>query len=706
MKKSKITILSTIMLLAIAGCGQKPTTEPTAEPTAEPTVEPTVEAPTNALTREQADALVATFEEAVNGTVKATYEADYALDVVTESASAKAFARTIKDVTTIEADFTAGNYYFHAKRVGRNLLTETEDKVVEALVWKDGDTYKYLEQNMGDVATLTDETSAVAKIAELMKKVSNREGGFLTPETLVYSSINDYEHSEFLLDSRTVTVEEWFDDPVSMLKTDDNGIEVKSELPYVAYQTDGGVSELGGTPAANTTVVTNAKGYVTNYEITYNDAQLAMPIMTPAPVLHLTGSRTLQASYGETIEKLDTIEHHSTTGTIALPSDSTKGYAEVFTCAPNDFANMQEVSATKEYKVGDWLCIKVTPADGNTVLNVAYGGSSETLVPPAQAGGYYCFLIKEGQNSISINYEGSASLPTTATVTVTADEHATVTGITTFTLTNGQPGNWGAATEEGAVTVGASEWAAIQVQVAEGYEVDTVKVNGKDAFFLAGYYCVNTKLPKVYNFTVTTKEVSTTPSGDVAIIDIIENASCESIVVKSFDVSAPTNQTEVADGAEVPFGETKWIAVVVTPKEGKEVESITVNGVATQTFGGMQCAKIAAAGTYEVVVKIVGEDAVVVDAAVIDVVENENCESIVVKSFDVSAPTNQTEVADGAEVPYGGTKWIAVVVTPKEGYVVESITVNGVATQTFGGMQCAKIAEVGTYTIVVTVVAA
>ena len=120
----------------------------------------------------------------------------------------------------------------------------------------------------------------------------------------------------------------------------------------------------------------------------------------------------------------------------------------------------------------------------------------------------------------------------------------------------------------------------------------------------------------------------------------------------------------------------------------------------------MQCAKIAAAGTYEVVVNIVGEDAVVVDAAVIDVVENENCESIVVKSFDVSAPTNQTEVADGAEVPYGETKWIAVVVTPKEGYVVESITVNGVATQTFGGMQCAKIAEVGTYTIVVTVVAA
>ena len=193
MKKTKLAIVSAALMLAVtAGCVKpQPSTSSSAPAPS------TSSQAQSGLTRKQADDLVATFEDKVAGTFKLTYTADYALDVVSESASAKGFARTIKDVTTIEGDFTAGNYYFHAKKVGRNLLKETEDKTVEALVWKDGDTYKYLEQNMGDVATLADEAAAVAKIAELMKKVSNREGGFLTPDSLVYEGINEYEHSEF-----------------------------------------------------------------------------------------------------------------------------------------------------------------------------------------------------------------------------------------------------------------------------------------------------------------------------------------------------------------------------------------------------------------------------------------------------------------------------------------------------------------------------
>ena len=603
MKKSRLAIVSAAVLLAAVATGCTPSTNPTSS-NAAPT---TSQQASNVLTRAQADDLVATFEEKVAGTVKLTYTADYKLEVVSESASAKAFARDIEDETTIELDLTAGSYYLHAKRVGRNALTETENKTVEALVWHDGTSYKFLESTMGDAQALADDAAALAKIDELVKKVSNREGGYLTLSSLVYNGINTYEHANFLLNSKTVTVEEYFDDPVSMKKTDGNGIEVKSELQYVAYQTDGGVSELSGNPGANTTVVTNEKGYVTDFEITYNDAQLEMPIMNPAPVLHLTGSRVLDAEYGATLTKLDTIEHHATTALIGLPADSTKGYAEVFTCAPFAFGAMKEVSATTECVVGDWLCIKVTPADGNTVLNVSYAGSSETLAPLAQTGGYYCFAVKEGNNSIAINYEGSATLPTTATVVANFDAHSSINGaITTFTLTNGQPGNWGAATAEGAVTIGSSEWAAIKVNVEEGYEVESVKVNGKDAFALAGYYCVNTKLPKTYTFEVKTKEASSVGT-NVAVVDVIENTNCESIVVKSFDVASPTQQTVVADGGEVPFGDSKWICVIVTPKAGYKVESITVNGNATQLYGGMQCASVKAAGTYEVVVTVVAE---------------------------------------------------------------------------------------------------
>ena len=59
---------------------------------------------------------------------------------------------------------------------------------------------------MGSEGTLADEAAAVAKIAELMAKVSKREAGSVTPETLVYDGVNTYEHREFLLNSKTVTV--------------------------------------------------------------------------------------------------------------------------------------------------------------------------------------------------------------------------------------------------------------------------------------------------------------------------------------------------------------------------------------------------------------------------------------------------------------------------------------------------------------------
>ena len=583
MKKAKIAIASALLVAAVAtGC--TPTDKQ--------------------LNREKADALVETFENSVSGTVTLTYTADYKLDVVSESASAKAFAKTIKDVTTIEADFTAGSYYLHAKRVGRNLLTETEDKTVEALVWKDGDTYKYLESTMGDAQALANEAAAVEKIAELMKKVTNREAGFLTPNSLIYSEINTYEHAEFLLNSKTVTVDEYFEDPTSMVQKVEGGLEVKSDLEYVAYQTDGGVSELSGQPGANTSVTTNEKGYVTNYEITYNDAQLAMPIMTPAPVLHLTGSRKLEAAYGSTLTKLNTIDHHATTGTIVIPENN-KGLVEVYTCVPGGFTSMTKVNSGAEVNVGDWLCVKVTPAGSNTVLAVSYAGKSETLVPPAQAGGYYCFTVVEGEKQVTVNFEGSDVLAQIAKISVSTEgSQATSKGVVWFPLNGNAPGAMTPVTNGEAPTA-ANNWFAVSLSVAEGYEIDTVTCNGKSAFVLSGYYCFQIATPGEYNVVVKTKVAGA--NTDAAVVNVTANPNCESIVVKHFDVSAPTNQTAIENGGEVPFGDSKWICVIVTPKAGYKVQSITVNGTATQTFGGMQCASVKTAGTYEVVVTVVAE---------------------------------------------------------------------------------------------------
>ena len=94
MKKTKLAIVSAALMLAVtAGCvnPQSSTSSSTPAPSTSSQAQ-------SGLTRKQADDLVATFEDKVAGTFKLTYTADYALDVVSESASAKGFARTIKDV--------------------------------------------------------------------------------------------------------------------------------------------------------------------------------------------------------------------------------------------------------------------------------------------------------------------------------------------------------------------------------------------------------------------------------------------------------------------------------------------------------------------------------------------------------------------------------------------------------------------------------
>ena len=585
MKKTRFAALALLVAMTAAGCTPKTSSSNTPSG--------------NGLSRQEADALVAGFEKSLSGTVKLTYTADYTLDVVSESASAKGFARDIEDVTEITADFTAGNYYLHAKRVGYNKFKEEEKSTVEALVWKDGDTYKYLESTMGSEATLADEAAAVAKIAELMASVSKREGGYVTPQTLVYDGINKYEHREFLFSSKTVTVEDYFDDPV-MNKTEDNGIKVESALQYVGYATDGGTSELSANPGANTVVITDAKGYVTSYVETFNDATLEMPIMTPAPVLHLTGEKKLEATYGATIERLTTIDHHATNGTIIIPANE-KGKVEVFTCAPYAFTAMTKIRSGAEAPVGNWLCVKVTPAGSNTILNVSYAGKSETLVDPAQAGGYYCFTVVEGENSVVVNFEGSDTIPQVANITVdTTGANATYKGAVWFTLTNGAPGAMTPITD-GTAPIGENNWVAISLEVEEGYEVDTVTCNGANSFFMSGFHCFRIAEAGDYPIVVTTKAAVENAIANVTVN--LEGAEATLAGMVWFDLvnGAPNGFTPVENG-QAPAAAGRWVAIQLAVNAGFVVDTVTCNGAAAFVLSGYYCFKIETAGDYPIVV--------------------------------------------------------------------------------------------------------
>lgn len=305
MKKSLLFVAGGLLVATLASCGGK------------------TDSGKSSISLSDAEAIVSSFDKSLSTTLKATYTADYFLDVETENVGAKGFARKIKETSVIEADFTAGNIYFHIKTTGRNLLKEETDSVKEGLVYKNGDKYYYLTSTVADPIVLKDEAAALTQVSTLMKKLSYREAGYVDSGAFLYNGIGDYEYHYFNLDSTNVTK----DDSISSQtfeKTETDGLKVTTIFDYVGYGTDQGTSDLGDSKIAELTVETNKAGQVLSFNEVYKDASLAMPIMDPAPILKMSGTRTLTASYGETITKLETIEHEAVFGTLTI-KDSYSG---------------------------------------------------------------------------------------------------------------------------------------------------------------------------------------------------------------------------------------------------------------------------------------------------------------------------------------------------------------------------------------------
>lgn len=695
MKNQKILILTGALLLAgLVAC--KPNTSSSEVPpsSSEPTSQaPSSEVEEKEMTVEEAEAIIAEFDTALTGTVKATYVADYKLDVESTSASAKAFAEDVNRSITIEADFTAGSLYLYTGYA-------VEDKKVEALVYQNEGAYYFLESTLGDPIALANEAAALDKIEELVAKVSKTKAGWVDAGTFLYTGTMTYEHSQFLLDSTNVELE-FLDDTRSFEVNAKGGLDVKSTLEYVGYTTDGGTSELSpktdGKVGANILVSTDDKGRVVSFTSTYDEAQLEMPIMTPAPLLTLTGSHTFAAEYGATLTKKTTIDHEATFGTVTLPALTTKGYAEVFYCKPEqaDLANKKPVTATTEIPVGHWIIVKVTAAEGNNIEAVTYANNSQTLIPPAYAGGLYCFAAIPGQNAIGVNISGSASLPETCTATAAVKEgsHATVKGLVGFTLVGQNPSAWDYVAADG-FAYGADKWVALSVEAEEGYEISSVKVNGEAAPLIMGYYCVNAKLPKAYSFEVETRELS-----PVITVDAPEGVTYQAV---TFNVNgyAVENMTPVVDNKAIVGS---WVGFAVTAPAGQKVVGVTVNGQSAMLMSGQYCYNVKTADPLNVKVFTASENATNVLAFA--GVQNATV-SIDVRSQEDF--TRGTVVVNGCELEVG--KYVCVKVTPAAGYELVSVTCNGsdvtaVPPAAAGGLYCFSIAE-GTTTIAVTVAAA
>ena len=478
MKKTNLLLMGVAICGFVASCGSKPSS--------------------NTLDKAGAEELIATFDKSLTGTAKVTYKADFELTVDSQN-DMSSFERDVDDTTTFELDLTAGSVYMYGKTTGKSKAGD-EVKTTEALVYNNGGTYYYLTSTMGSEKALASEAEALAKIDELMTSLSKENAGYIDTTSLLYTGINTYEHKEYLLGSTNI-LEADMDDPTSFEKTEEGGLVVTSEPVYVGYFTDAGTSELKNETEKNDfKVTTDAKGRVLGYELSYNDASLEMPIMTPAPILHLNGTRTLSASYGDTLTKKTTIDHEAVQGTIEIPESFTGGTVEVKTCAPMDFMNMKLVANGDKVDVGNWICIKPTPAGSNTVKSVMLGTQGTPLTAPEQAGGWYCFEVLEGNNKVSVIFEGSDIVEEVATIVINKGEHVTNVVAKYFAYPNVQDLK---DLENGTCPIGPSIFVGFMVTVEDGYTA-SVKCEGVDVPVLGGgMNCLNVKEAKTYTIDVT-----------------------------------------------------------------------------------------------------------------------------------------------------------------------------------------------------------
>lgn len=420
------------------------------------------------------------FSKELTGTVQFTYTAKY--DVTVDNKALSNFEHSIDDVTTGEYDLTAGNLYLHVVRNGKDKGVANK---AEALVYKAESDYFYLTNVMESPTKLASEEAARAKIDELLVKISHNNAGDISTSTALYDGANSYFHREFGLSTGNIAADEFLDaEPTA--KVEGTGVQFDATSSYVGYNTDGGVSDFPGAEGKKAgvyTVQTNASGYVTSYTEAIH-AQLAMPIMNPAPVVSIEGTRAYSATYGQAIEKKSTIDHQLTKGTVSIPSPD-NAIVEVFT-TPAIGGEKTAVANGAEVVVGQYLAIKVTPAGSNKIVRVTLGTVS--LEKPSDDGFFY-FEIQEGVNKVGVNIQGSDKNPDVKIGTLVLPEDLQGCKVVAMTCA-GQDFQHLVPADASKLVVGNT--LALKVTAPEGKTVKSVKSNGKDAMGgkeMFGFWC-------------------------------------------------------------------------------------------------------------------------------------------------------------------------------------------------------------------------
>ena len=583
-KLRTIVVLFVMLALVLVGCGPKTPEETT--PTPEENNTPTFDAA----------ALVAGFDGKIDSTVKLTYTTNYKVDVVRPGADASgmdSFKRDVVATAVIEMDL-GSDLYIKVTKTRQDKLVDATATTTEEILYKKDGVYYY--QTSSAAAVVVEDASA--KLAEIFETATYEQIGGLTLDALVYKTLDKaYELKVFGLSD--TFIEDDLADPTYSAAAN-GGLKVNYKPEYIGYRTDGGWSDFSNSAdgyAANVEVVTNNEGLVTSMTENYNSASLVFNIMSNPPTVTITGERSFTATYGEAITKAESVE---LAPSVAVYEAATNGSFVVMTCPMGQFTNMSPVANGGALTMGNIICVKPTANEGYEVAKVVVNGNETPMINPAQAGGFYCYNVAPGNNTIEVLFK--TLTPTNGVVTVTNNTSYDYT-LQSFDFVNGAPTNYQVITN-GEIVPGAPVYGAI---VIDSTKEVTVTVNGVETTvnIPAGpitYYCFSVKEGGKYDVVISEKGAAPVV-GTKGIVTVTNNTSYEYEVQSFTYAGAPTNYQTVTNG-EIEPGAAIYGAIVISVDTPV---TVVVNGVATTVnipSGNIvyYCFAVKTAGDYVVVI--------------------------------------------------------------------------------------------------------
>lgn len=440
------------------------------------------------------DKTVEGFDTTATGTAKIELLQNFKVDVNANGGTANmdSFKRDIESKVTVDLDL-GSDLYVKIKKNTKDKRNNKETTLEAILYKKDG---KYYQMTSTSLPVEVKDSDAKKTLNTLLQTYSEEQVGYITLDTLLYKLGKDYEFNNF---GFSTSIEK--DDLVEpSYKASKEGLTVTYKPEYFGYHTDGGWSDFSNADkgyAAEITLTTNEKGYVTSFNETL-DGKLDFNIMTPAPTVSVTGSRVFSATYGETLTKADKVDLIKSTAKIA---DLSGGKALIMTCKMGDFNNMTPITNGAELALGNVICIKPTADPGKELEAVEVNGSTKTLIEPEKAGGFYCFDVIAGENTISVTFKDEAA-PTVATVVITNDSNIEFS-LVSFPFMGGTP-TFTPVTDN-TIEPGANIFGAIAVasNVAVTVTVNGTSTNPNIPGGANMYYCFAVKTAGTYNVVIT-----------------------------------------------------------------------------------------------------------------------------------------------------------------------------------------------------------